>query len=56
MSCHHFDISGDLGKIRKCQEIDAAGARHRFGDMACGVSFVKPNDCPSRRGEKHKEI
>jgi hypothetical protein len=33
MSCHHFAISGDLGKIRKCQEIDAAGEMHRFGDM-----------------------
>jgi len=21
-----------------------------------GASFVKPNDCPSTRGEKHKEI
>ena len=41
MSCHQFDISGDLGKIRKCQEIDAAGAKHRFGDMGVWSVFCK---------------
>ena len=51
-----FRILDVLDKKMKCQEIDAAGAMHRFDDLGvCGVSFVKPNACPSRRGENHKE-
>ena len=36
-----FVVSGDLGKRKKCQEIDAAGAMHRFGDMGVWRVFCK---------------
>jgi hypothetical protein len=48
-----FRILDDLDKRKKCQEIDAAGAMHRFGGMGVWSVFCKNRMIAHYGGERN---
>jgi len=56
VSYQHFVVSGNFGKKRNARELTLSLQRTNLVVWIRGVSFVKPNVCPSGRGRKIKRL